>query len=143
MDHIVASPSLSFEGASTHLKVSLLPNPSHLGEFFFILSHPYLLFLLFPEAVNPVALGLARAKQYTFLKSPDYAYNPDCSLGDRVMCVQLHGDASFTGQGIVMEGFSLSESQQLWNTSLPQGTYLGNLPHFTSGGSVHLVVKYV
>lgn len=25
------------------------------------------------------------------------------------MCVQLHGDASFTGQGIVMEGLGLSE----------------------------------
>lgn len=44
-------------------------------------------------------------------------------LGDRVMCVQLHGDASFTGQGVIMESLGLS-----------------NLPHFTSGGTVHLVV---
>ncbi|KAF8498860.1 dehydrogenase E1 and transketolase domain-containing protein 1 [Gautieria morchelliformis] len=106
ISHLFASPSLSFEGASAPMKVNLLPNPSHL------------------EAVNPVALGLARAKQYTLLKSPDYASDPECTLGDKVMCVQLHGDASFTGQGIVMEAFGLS-----------------NLPHFTSGGSVHLVVN--
>jgi len=76
--------------------------------------------LLRTEAVNPVALGKTRAKQYSLLKtSPD-----DCGLGDRVMCVQLHGDASFAGQGIVMEGLGLS-----------------NLPHYTTGGTVHIVVK--
>ncbi|KAJ1975780.1 hypothetical protein H4R33_006584, partial [Dimargaris cristalligena] len=46
------------------------------------------------------------------------------SLGDRVMCVQLHGDAAFTGQGVVMETLGLS-----------------NLPHFTSGGSIHIIVN--
>jgi 2-oxoadipate dehydrogenase E1 component len=97
--------------------------------------------LLLPEAVNPVALGLARAKQYTLLKSPDYASDPDCTLGDKVMCVQLHGDASFTGQGIVMEALGLSEDQMSRN-HLPLSILTGNLPHFTSGGSVHLVVKY-
>jgi 2-oxoglutarate dehydrogenase complex dehydrogenase (E1) component-like enzyme len=57
-----------------------------------------------PEAVNPVALGKTRAKQYSLLKtSPE-----DCKLGDKVMCVQLHGDASFTGQGVIMEGLGLS-----------------------------------
>ncbi|KAF8641344.1 hypothetical protein AX16_010042 [Volvariella volvacea WC 439] len=100
LSHLAASPILNY-GAPNPLKVSLLPNPSHL------------------EAANPVALGKTRAKQYVLLKeSPQ-----DCALGDKVMCVQLHGDASFTGQGIVMEGLGLS-----------------NLPHFTSGGSVHLVV---
>jgi len=29
-------------------------------------------------------------------------------LGDKAMCVQLHGDASFTGQGVVMETLGLS-----------------------------------
>ncbi|KAH9478201.1 putative 2-oxoglutarate dehydrogenase E1 component DHKTD1, mitochondrial [Psilocybe cubensis] len=101
LSHLVSSPSLSYPGASHPIKVSLLPNPSHL------------------EAVNSVAMGKTRAKQYSLLKtSPD-----DCKLGDKVMCVQLHGDASFTGQGVVMESLGLS-----------------NLPHFTSGGSVHLVV---
>lgn len=82
----VASPTLSYEGAD--VKVSLLPNPSHL------------------EAVSPVALGKTRAKQYSLLKSSP----EDCMLGDKVMCVQLHGDASFTGQGVVMETLGLSAS---------------------------------
>ncbi|EIM89258.1 dehydrogenase E1 and transketolase domain-containing protein 1 [Stereum hirsutum FP-91666 SS1] len=102
ISHLVASPSLNYEGATHPVKVSLLPNPSHL------------------EAINPIALGKTRAKQYSLLHtSPD-----DCMLGDKVMCVQLHGDASFTGQGIVMEGLGLS-----------------NLPHFSVGGSVHIVVN--
>ncbi|KAH9027590.1 dehydrogenase E1 and transketolase domain-containing protein 1 [Lactarius hengduanensis] len=100
VSHLVASPTLSYEGSD--IKVSLLPNPSHL------------------EAVSPVALGKTRAKQYSLLNiSPG-----DCMLGDKAMCVQLHGDASFTGQGVVMETLGLS-----------------NLPHFTSGGSVHIVVN--
>ncbi|RUS19431.1 thiamine diphosphate-binding protein [Endogone sp. FLAS-F59071] len=48
----------------------------------------------------------------------------ECELGDRVMCVQLHGDAAFTGQGVVMEALGLS-----------------NLPHYSSGGSLHIVVN--
>ncbi|KIK54180.1 hypothetical protein GYMLUDRAFT_48977 [Collybiopsis luxurians FD-317 M1] len=101
ISHLVSSVQLEYQGAKDPLKVSLLPNPSHL------------------EAVNAVALGKTRAKQYSLLKThPD-----DCQLGDKVMCVQLHGDASFAGQGVVMESLGLS-----------------NLPHFTSGGTVHLVV---
>ncbi|GLB42448.1 putative 2-oxoglutarate dehydrogenase C-terminal [Lyophyllum shimeji] len=100
LSHLVASPTLDY-GAGNPLKISLLPNPSHL------------------EAVNPVALGKTRAKQYSLLKTSP----ADCELGDKVMCVQLHGDASFAGQGVIMEGLGLS-----------------NLPHFTSGGTVHVVV---
>ncbi|KAG1729579.1 thiamine diphosphate-binding protein [Suillus lakei] len=106
LSHLVASPTLQY-GEADGIKVSLLPNPSHL------------------EAVNPVALGKARAKQYSLLKTlSDSENNQDCMLGDKVMCVQLHGDASFTGQGVVMETLGLS-----------------GLPHFTSGGSVHIVVN--
>jgi probable 2-oxoglutarate dehydrogenase E1 component DHKTD1 len=98
----VSSAHLTYPSAQNSLKVSLLPNPSHL------------------EAVNAVALGKTRAKQYSLLRtSPE-----TCQLGDRVMCVQLHGDASFTGQGVVMETLGLS-----------------GLPHYTSGGTVHLVVE--
>ncbi|KAF9061727.1 dehydrogenase E1 and transketolase domain-containing protein 1 [Rhodocollybia butyracea] len=101
ISHLVSSAHLQYDGANEPMKVSLLPNPSHL------------------EAVNAVALGKTRAKQYSLLKThPD-----DCQLGDKVMCVQLHGDAAFSGQGVVMESLGLS-----------------NLPHFTSGGTVHLVV---
>ncbi|KAF8137705.1 thiamine diphosphate-binding protein [Boletus edulis] len=105
LSHLVASPTLNYGGKE--VKVSLLPNPSHL------------------EAVNPVALGKARAKQYSLLKALEKggAGAEGCMLGDKVMCVQLHGDASFTGQGVIMETLGLS-----------------NLPHYTSGGSVHIVV---
>jgi probable 2-oxoglutarate dehydrogenase E1 component DHKTD1 len=100
LSHLFISSKLEYGGKST--KVSLLPNPSHL------------------EAIDPVAMGKARAKQYSLLKtSPE-----NCTLGDKVMCVQLHGDASFTGQGVIMESLGLS-----------------NLPHYTSGGSVHIVVN--
>jgi len=92
---------LNYDNAHGPVKVSLLPNPSHL------------------EAVNPVAMGKTRAKQFSLLKTSPVS----CQLGDRAMCVQLHGDASFTGQGVIMESLGLS-----------------NLPHFTSGGSVHIVV---
>lgn len=102
ISHLVANPDLRYGSPSRPLRVSLLPNPSHL------------------EAVDPVALGKTRAKQFAMLKDAD----PGCKLGDKVMCVQLHGDASFAGQGVVMESLGLS-----------------NLPHFTSGGSVHLVVN--
>ncbi|KAH9887940.1 dehydrogenase E1 and transketolase domain-containing protein 1 [Cubamyces lactineus] len=106
ISHLTASPTLQYPGAQKPLKVSLLPNPSHL------------------EAVNPVALGKTRAKQFALFKELERAGETGCLPGDRVMCVQLHGDASFTGQGIVMEGLGLS-----------------NLPHYTVGGSVHLVVN--
>lgn len=55
--------------------VSLAANPSHL------------------EAVNPVVLGKARAKQF---------FINDTSM-KRVMPLLLHGDAAFSGQGIVPE----------------------------------------
>ncbi len=38
--------------------------------------------------------------------------------------MQVHGDASFAAQGIVMESFALN-----------------NHPHFDPGGSVHLIVN--
>lgn len=100
VSHLVASPTLSYGGSD--INVSLLPNPSHL------------------EAVSPVALGKTRAKQYSLLNISQES----CMLGDKAMCVQLHGDASFTGQGVVTESLGLS-----------------NLPHFTSGGGVHIVVN--
>jgi probable 2-oxoglutarate dehydrogenase E1 component DHKTD1 len=49
-------------------------------------------------------MGQARAKQYSLIKES----GNDCMLGDKVMCVQLHGDAAFTGQGVIMEGLGLS-----------------------------------
>ncbi|KAI9320536.1 oxoglutarate dehydrogenase, E1 component [Dichotomocladium elegans] len=100
ISHLINNPDLKYNDHSVH--VSLLSNPSHL------------------EAINPVVMGKARAKQAELMRSAD----PDCSLGDRVLAVQIHGDSAFTGQGVVMESLSLS-----------------NLPHYSSGGSVHIVVN--
>ena len=82
-------------------------------------------------------MGTTRAKQYSML----HGSSPDCMLGDKVMCVQLHGDAAFTGQGIVMESLGLSTTGVLYSLGHPIHSLTGNLPHYSSGGSVHLVVK--
>ena len=78
------------------MSLSLLPNPSHL------------------EAVNPLVVGLARAKQHR--------------LGDRsrkrVLPLLLHGDAAFAAQGVVFETIGLS-----------------NLYGFTTGGALHVVLN--
>ncbi len=70
--------------------------------------------------MNPVALGITRAKQMSLIKSSPV----DCQLGDKVLCVQLHGDAAFSGQGVVAESLGLS-----------------GLPHYGSGGTIHIVVN--
>jgi len=87
-------------------------------------------------------MGKTRAKQFSLLKTSP----TNCQLGDRAMCVQLHGDASFAGQGVIMEGLGLSTFFRFFihNASNAESIRrIGNLPHFTSGGSVHIVVEYV
>ncbi|AWB82148.1 multifunctional oxoglutarate decarboxylase/oxoglutarate dehydrogenase thiamine pyrophosphate-binding subunit/dihydrolipoyllysine-residue succinyltransferase subunit [Corynebacterium yudongzhengii] len=79
------------------IKVSLTANPSHL------------------EAVNPVMVGISRAKQDLLDKGDD---------GYTVMPLMLHGDASFAGLGVVQETINLSQ-----------------LRGFKVGGSVHIVVN--
>jgi 2-oxoglutarate dehydrogenase E1 component len=78
------------------MSLSLSANPSHL------------------EAVNPVVVGKCKAKQFF--------------VGDnamkRVMPVLLHGDAAFSGQGIVPEMMELSD-----------------LPDYTVGGCIHVVIN--
>lgn len=102
-----------------------------------MLFYPTLSLTISPEAINPVAMGTTRAKQYSMLHDS----SPDCMLGDKVMCVQLHGDAAFTGQGIVMESLGLSRTGVLYSPEHFIDPHTGNIPHYTSGGSVHLVVK--
>jgi len=77
--HLGTSSDREFDGNNVHL--SLSANPSHL------------------EAVNPVVLGKARAKQ---------AQLHDAER-DMVLPVLMHGDAAFAGQGVVAECFALSE----------------------------------
>lgn len=61
------------------------------------------------EAINPIALGKTRAK---------------IQNGENSACLLIHGDSSFSGQGIIMETLSLA-----------------NLPYFTTNGSIHLIVN--
>jgi len=78
------------------MRISLVSNPSHL------------------EAVDPVVMGRARAKQDR--------------LGEggraRILPITLHGDAAFAGQGIVAETLNLA-----------------NLRGFHVGGTVHVIVN--
>lgn len=83
----------------------MLPNPSHL------------------EAVNPVTAGKARGRQLT-LKDGCFSNLTDSPLGEKVLSVMVHGDASFSAQGIVAETFCLA-----------------NLPHYSVGGTIHLIVN--
>jgi 2-oxoglutarate dehydrogenase E1 component len=77
-------------------KVSILPNPSHL------------------ELINPIQQGIVRAKQRIF---------GDAGRG-RVVPICMHGDAAFTGQGVVAETLNLSE-----------------LPGYRTGGTIHVIVN--
>ncbi len=97
--HLGASSDREFDGNKVHL--SLSPNPSHL------------------EAVDPVVLGKARAKQDQYKETPR-------AMADRtkVIPLLLHGDAAFAGQGIVAECLGLS----------------GLIGH-KSGGSIHFIVN--
>ncbi|MEE6481580.1 hypothetical protein FKM82_012909 [Ascaphus truei] len=104
LSHLTSSVDLDF-GSHRPLHVTMLPNPSHL------------------EAINPVAVGKTRARQQS-LSEGDYSKDSSAQPGDRVICLQVHGDASFSGQGIVPETFTLS-----------------NLPHYRVGGSIHLIVN--
>ena len=92
--HLGTSTEREFDG--NVVRLSLNPNPSHL------------------EAVNTVVLGRVRAKQL--------------QRGDeeraKVMAVLMHGDAAFSGQGIVPETFALSD-----------------LDGYETGGTIHLIVN--
>ena len=82
--------------AGTDVLVSLVANPSHL------------------EAVDPVVLGKAKAKQ--ILKGDTYL--------KKVMPILIHGDASMAGQGVVYECFQMSQ-----------------LDGYEVGGTLHIVVN--
>ncbi|XP_028441905.1 2-oxoadipate dehydrogenase complex component E1 isoform X2 [Perca flavescens] len=104
LSHLTSSVELDF-GAGHPLHVTMLPNPSHL------------------EAINPVALGKTRARQQ-LRQEGDYSPEDNAQPGDQVVCLQVHGDGAFPGQGIVPETLTLS-----------------NLPHYRVGGSIHLIVN--
>ncbi|CAG8631448.1 8003_t:CDS:2 [Acaulospora morrowiae] len=67
------------------------------------------------EAVDPVVLGKVRALQH---------YMKDEKERHRSMGMLIHGDAAFAAQGVVYETIGLQD-----------------LPNYTTGGTVHLVVN--
>ena len=79
--HLGFSSNILTGGGEVHL--ALGSNPSHL------------------EVVNPVILGSVRARQD---RRQDKEYK-------KVIPILMHGDASFSLQGIVMENFQLSQTR--------------------------------
>ncbi len=88
------SSNIMTAGGELHLALAF--NPSHL------------------EIVSPVVEGSVRARQ-------DRRKNVD---RDQVIPIIMHGDASFAGQGIVMETFQMSQTRA-----------------YKTGGSVHIVIN--
>ncbi len=89
--------------AGKELRIQLSCNPSHL------------------EFVDPVVEGMARGKQDQ-LRNGEQKTREE--VIDLVMPVLLHGDAAFSGQGIVMETLQLA-----------------NLPGYRTGGTIHIVIN--
>jgi 2-oxoglutarate dehydrogenase E1 component len=78
------------------IEVELSANPSHL------------------EAVDPIVLGMARAKQDRINEPGSYSVLP----------ILVHGDAAFAGQGVVAETLQL-----------------GMIKGYRVGGTIHLVIN--
>ncbi|MHB1677109.1 MAG: 2-oxoglutarate dehydrogenase E1 component [Sulfuriferula sp.] len=88
--------STDVQTANGTVHLTLAFNPSHL------------------EIVHPVVRGSARARQQ---RRGD-------TTGSEVMPVIIHGDAAFSGQGVVMESFNMSETRG-----------------YDTGGGIHIVVN--
>src|SRR5687767_15513837 len=88
-------------GAEMDLVVSMPPNPSHL------------------EAVDPVVEGMARAAGMLTEEKGAPRFDPSRSVP-----ILIHGDAAFSGQGVVAETLNLSR-----------------LPGYSTGGTIHVIVN--
>lgn len=97
--HHGASGMRTIEGVGD-VCVTLAPNPSHL------------------EFVNPVVIGMARAKQ---LENPSKDASPNY---DAVVPVLMHGDAAFAAEGVVAETLNMAR-----------------LEGYHVGGTIHLIVN--
>ncbi|MGH9593520.1 MAG: 2-oxoglutarate dehydrogenase E1 component, partial [Bryobacteraceae bacterium] len=98
--HIGATGEFHASGGRK-LRIHLASNPSHL------------------EAVDPVAMGRARAKQSRHGESA-----PGNVGFASVLPITMHGDGAFAGQGVLAEVLNLS-----------------NVEGFTVGGTIHIIVN--
>ncbi|WP_108125343.1 2-oxoglutarate dehydrogenase E1 component [Saccharospirillum mangrovi] len=88
------SSNVMTSGGEVHLALAF--NPSHL------------------EIASPVVEGSVRARQD---RRGDHS-------GDQVVPVNIHGDAAFAGQGVVMETFQMSQTRA-----------------YTTGGTIHIIIN--
>ncbi len=88
------SSNLMTPGGEMHLALGF--NPSHL------------------EISAPVVVGSVRARM-------DRRRD---ALGDKVLAINIHGDAAFAGQGVVMETFQMSQTRG-----------------FYTGGTIHIIIN--
>ena len=95
--HLGYSNTRRVKPSGTEIEVRLSANPSHL------------------EIVNPVVMGMARARQ---------RIRKDGEERGRVVPILLHGDAAFAGQGVVAEVLNMSQLQG-----------------YRVGGTIHVVIN--
>jgi 2-oxoglutarate dehydrogenase E1 component len=90
------------------IPISMASNPSHL------------------EAVDPVVVGMARAKQDALGGEQGSGQRLEEGTGDPfpVLPILVHGDAAFAGQGVVAETLNLS-----------------GLAGYRTGGTIHIVIN--
>jgi 2-oxoglutarate dehydrogenase E1 component len=91
--------------SSKEIGIHLVSNPSHL------------------EAVDPVAVGRARAKQTRYGLRGPYVDRSRETL-NKVVPIVMHGDAAFAGQGIWAETLNFAD-----------------LRAYTVGGTIHIIVN--
>ena len=88
------------------IDVSMASNPSHL------------------EAVSPVVEGIVRAKQDVVLRPTDGTNRTLMAEHFPYLAILIHGDAAFSGQGVVAETLNLSQ-----------------LSGYYVGGALHIVIN--
>ncbi|VDM76255.1 unnamed protein product [Strongylus vulgaris] len=138
LSHLTSSFDHKLPEGTVH--ISMLPNPSHL------------------EAVNPVAMGKARARART-LGLGDYSKDRSARAGDGVLSVLVHGDGAFTGQvgTLGLGDYSKDRSARTGDGVLTvlvhgdgaftgqgivwESVALSQAPHFRLGGTIHLVTN--
>src|SRR6266700_2735477 len=102
--HVGATGTYVTSGGK-EIGIHLVSNPSHL------------------EAVDPVAVGRARAKQTRYGLRGPYVDRSRETL-NKVVPIVMHGDAAFAGQGIWAETLNFAE-----------------LRAYTVGGTIHIIVN--